>query len=152
MGVVTRVLFTVVFAWALAAPGWATVPAHERSGMDIRDLPMQAPDARAGEDAEGTIASIMRATVNALVGEAASRSMDDTDLMMILLALENGSADVPSRWRNPRTGNLYSFTSRRSHDATGGHCFEYSMEAVNGERHNRIDGTACRQPDGSWTK
>jgi surface antigen len=152
MGAITRVLCMFVVACVLALPAGATIPAGERGGMDLRHLASLAPEAGASEGPGGTVASAMRSMLNALVGEAVSRSMDDTDLMMILLALDGGNADAPSRWRNPRTGSVYSITSRRSHDATGGECFEYSMEAVNGEKRERIDGIACRQPDGSWTR
>jgi len=152
MGVVMRALSMVAVSWALALPGWATVPTHERTGMDVGGVLGRALEIQAGEDRGGTIETVMRTIVSGLVGEAVSHSMDDTDLMMTLMALENETASAPSRWRNPRTGNVYSVTSRRTYDATGGPCLEYSMEAVTGGKRDEAHGTACRQPDGSWTK
>lgn len=152
MGAVMRAFSMVAVSWALALSGWATVPTHERTGMDVGGVLNRALETRSDEDHGGTVATIMRTMVNALVGEAVSHSMDDTDLMMTVLALENGSAGEPSRWRNPRTGNVYSITSRRTYDETGGPCLEYSMEAVSGGKRDEVHGTACRQPDGSWTK
>jgi surface antigen len=152
MGAGMRVFSMVAVSWALALPGWATVSPHERAAMDVGRVLDKVLEARAGESREGAIGTVMRAVVKALLGEAMARSMDNTDLMMTLLALENDRAGVRSRWRNPHTGNLYSVTSTRTYDASGRACLEYSTEAVIGGKQDKVHGTACRQKDGSWTK
>jgi len=54
-------------------------------------------------------------------------------------------------WRNPDSGNSGSITPTRTYEiANGQYCREYRQTIVIGASRNRPNGTACRQPDGTW--
>ena len=58
---------------------------------------------------------------------------------------------MPSRWRNPNTGNAGAITPTRTYrSAAGIYCREYQLTAPAGGRTGQAHGSACRQPDGSW--
>ena len=86
----------------------------------------------------------------AAVGGAVGRSMDETDRMKTALALENVRTGVPTAWRNPDTAYEYEVTPTRTFDTAEGPCREFTMQALVGGSTERVHGTACRQPDGSW--
>lgn len=139
-------LLTVVFL-GLACSGWASVQPPERAGVILGSI---LNGVQLGEDADGAIAASVRALVKTMVGETIARSMDDVDRSMVLHTLENGRGGVPSRWRNPRSRNLYTVTLIRAYDVAQGPCLEYTVEAVIGGKGDKVHSTACLQPDGRW--
>ena len=50
------------------------------------------------------------------------------------------------------TGNNASITvtPTRTYDASSGPCREYTMDATVDGKRDKVQGTACRQPDGTW--
>jgi surface antigen len=38
-----------------------------------------------------------------------------------------------------------------TYDSATGPCREYTIDAVIGGKREKVYGTACRQPDGSWS-
>ena len=76
--------------------------------------------------------------------------MDDTDRLKAAQALETSPTGVASQWRNPDTGYEYVVTPTRTVQTAQGPCREYTMDGVIGGRSEKVYGTACRQPDGSW--
>lgn len=100
----------------------------------------------------GRTAAIVGGTiVGALIGGAVGKSMDAQDRQQAYLALENGRTNEPYAWRNPDTGASYTVTPTRTYENHAGlYCREYYTDAVVDGRRERIYGTACRQPDGSW--
>jgi surface antigen len=106
--------------------------------------------AQVGEGSGKTAATIVGTLAGAAIGGAVGRSMDETDRLKTALALENVRTGVPSRWRNPDTGNEYTVVPTRTHETAEGPCREYTVDAVVGGRQDTVYGTACRQADGSW--
>jgi surface antigen len=104
-----------------------------------------------GDHGQGrTIAIIAGTLAGAAIGGSIGRSMDDTDRLKTARTLETVRTGVPSRWRNPDTGNTYSVTPTRTYETAAGPCREYAIDAMIGGRPDKLYGTACRQPDGSW--
>jgi surface antigen len=97
-----------------------------------------------------TAATIVGTLVGAAVGGAVGRSMDDADRLKTAHALENVRTGVPSTWRNPDTGNEFTVTPTRTQESSQGPCREYTVDAVIAGKPDKVYGTACRQPDGSW--
>jgi surface antigen len=100
----------------------------------------------------GRSAAIVAGTIaGALIGGAVGKSMDAQDRQQARQALEYGRTNEPYAWRNPDTGVAYTVTPVRTYENHAGvHCREYYTDAVVDGRRERIYGTACRQPDGSW--
>jgi surface antigen len=98
----------------------------------------------------GTAAIIAGTLIGASIGGAIGQSMDATDRAHVSESLETVRTGVPSRWRNPDTGNDYTVVPTKTYETASGPCREYTIDAVINGRKDTVYGTACRQPDGSW--
>lgn len=97
-----------------------------------------------------TAAIIAGTIAGAAIGGAVGRSMAEADRLKTAATLETVRTGVPSRWRNPDTGNEYAVTATKTYEAASGPCREYTIDAMIGGKKEKVYGTACRQPDGSW--
>ncbi len=96
------------------------------------------------------VAIVGGAILGVIIGGAIGRSMDNVDQNCIGQALEHAEDGQEVRWRSPN-GYDYSVVPQRTYtDAGGGYCREYTTTAVINGRAERVYGTACRAPDGSW--
>ncbi|MFZ5509951.1 MAG: RT0821/Lpp0805 family surface protein [Pseudomonadota bacterium] len=134
----------------LAAAGCATQPTQEQTGMVIGGVLGGVLGHQVGRGSGQTAATIIGTIVGAAVGGAVGRSMDETDRMKTAATLETVRTGVPSTWRNPDTGNQYTVVPTRTYDTAQGPCREYTVDAVVAGKKDKVYGTACRQPDGSW--
>ncbi len=134
----------------LAAAGCATQPTQEQTGMVIGGVLGGVLGHQVGRGSGQTAATIIGTIVGAAVGGAVGRSMDETDRMKTAATLETVRTGVPSTWRNPDTGNQYTVVPTRTYDTAQGPCREYTVDAVVAAKKDKVYGTACRQPDGSW--
>lgn len=123
---------------------------QEQTGMVIGGLLGGALGSTVGRGDGRTAAIILGSVVGAAVGGSVGRSMSDIDRLKTARTLETVRTGVPSSWRNPDSGNQYTVVPTRTFDAPSGPCREYSVDAVIAGRKDKVFGTACRQPDGSW--
>lgn len=90
-----------------------------------------------------------------LAGNAIGRYIDEFDNRRANQAFQRAS-QVPVGevvyWNNTRTGNWGCYKPlREGHSSVQGlYCREYETTAVIQGRKQRIYGTACRQPNGTW--
>jgi surface antigen len=145
-----KLVYGAMVCCAIGLPGCATPPTKEQTGMVIGGVLGGVLGAQVGEGSGQTVATIVGTLAGAAIGGAVGRSMDETDRLNTALALENVRTGVPSRWRNPDTGNEYTVVPTRTYEAAEGPCREYTVDAVVAGRQDTVHGTACRQPDGSW--
>lgn len=103
-------------------------------------------------DGNGRIAATMGgAVLGGLVGGEIGASMAPADHLCVAKALEFVGDRQDIAWRNPDNGAAYTVTPVRSERRAGGrYCREYQTTATIGGAVQRLYGTACRQPDGSW--
>jgi surface antigen len=132
--------------------GCATEPGHqqEQAGMVIGGILGGAVGSQVGKGSGRTVAIIAGTLAGAAIGGSVGRSMDETDRMKTAQTLETVRTGVPSSWQNPDTGHQYTVVPTRTYDASTGPCREYTVDAVIGGKKEKVYGTACRQPDGSW--
>ena len=132
---------------ACAAP-----PGHqqEQSGAVIGAIAGGVLGSQIGHGSGRAAATIIGAMAGGVIGASIGRNMDQNDRLRAAYALETTPTGSPSTWRNPDTGHTYTVTPRRTYQVAQGPCREYEMDAVIGGRMERVYGTACRQPDGSW--
>jgi surface antigen len=140
----------VAAASAVALFGCASPPTQEQTGMIIGGVLGGVLGAQVGEGRGRTAATIVGTIVGAAIGGAVGRSMDEQDRIKTAHTLETVRTGVPSQWRNPDTGNVYTVTPTRTIESAQGPCREYTIDAMIGGRKEQVVGTACRQPDGSW--
>ncbi|MBK1667759.1 hypothetical protein CKO28_06895 [Rhodovibrio sodomensis] len=95
------------------------------------------------------------AVLGALVGSEVGRSLDRADRQQVAATtqdtLEYAPSGQTSQWRNPDSGNRGTVTPTRTYRAGDGrYCREFQQTVIIGREAERVYGTACRQPDGSW--
>jgi len=148
---IARLFKTLFLAAALVlSSGCATQGPQEQSGMVIGGVLGGILGSQVGRGPGRTAAIIAGTLAGAAIGGSVGRSMDDTDRLKTAMALETVRTGVPTTWRNPDTGNAYEVTPTRTYDSSTGPCREFTVDARIGGKLEKVYGTACRQPDGSW--
>lgn len=123
---------------------------QEQAGMVIGGILGGVLGSQVGEGQGQIAATIVGSLAGASIGGTVGRSMDETDRLKTASTLETVRTGVPATWRNPDTGNQYTVVPTRTYETPAGPCREYTVDAMVGGQKQKIYGTACRQPDGSW--
>lgn len=146
-----KLILAVPMVMIVALYGCATPPTQEQTGMIIGGVLGGVLGSHIGEGHGRTAAIIAGTMIGSQIGGSIGRSMDDTDRLKTAHALENVRTGVPSTWQNPDSGNRYTVVPTRTYEpSVGVPCREYTIDAVINGRLEKVYGTACRQPDGSW--
>jgi surface antigen len=104
-----------------------------------------------GKGGGNTVMTITGVLAGALAGGYVGRQMDSVDQACIGRALEATPTNQTIAWQNPDTNSSYWVTPTRTFEDRGGTpCRDYITNAVIDGRRQQVNGTACRQPDGSW--
>jgi surface antigen len=143
-------LKTLLIGVFIFSCGCAQYPQHEQEGMVIGGILGGVLGSQVGGGRGRTAATIVGTMAGVMIGGSIGRSMDDTDRLNTARSLETVRTGVPSSWRNPDSGNQYTVVPTRTFDSSTGPCREYTVDAVIGGKREKVYGTACRQPDGSW--
>ena len=98
-----------------------------------------------------TVAIIGGGLIGALIGGSLGKSMDQTDQYQVNQALEKSPTGRTIVWENPQTGGAYKVTPTKTYQvAVNTYCREFTTWGMIGGYEEKMYGTACRQPDGSW--
>jgi len=125
-------------------------PSQRDTGMVIGGILGGVIGHEVGGGSGRTAATIVGTLIGAAIGGSIGRSMDETDRIKTARTLETVRTGVPSQWVNPDSGHRYTVMPTRTYDHPTGPCREYTVDAVIGGSADKVYGTACRQPDGSW--
>lgn len=123
---------------------------QEQSGMVIGGLLGGVLGSQVGRGDGRTTAIILGTLAGAAIGGSVGHSMAETDKLKTAHALENVRTGVPTSWKNPDSGNQYVVVPTRTYESASGPCRDYVIDAVVAGKKDKVVGTACRQPDGSW--
>ena len=123
---------------------------QERAGMVIGGVLGGLLGTQVGSGQGRTAAIIIGTMAGTAIGGSIGYSMDEVDRLKTSQTLETVRTGVPSSWQNPDTGNTYQVTPTRTYETAGAPCREYTVDAVVAGKNQKVYGTACRQPDGSW--
>ncbi|MDF1750728.1 MAG: glycine zipper 2TM domain-containing protein [Alphaproteobacteria bacterium] len=97
-----------------------------------------------------TIAIISGAIVGVLAGGSIGRSVDVTNNNCISKTFETVPDSQPVVWQGQQD-QTYSITPTNTFEvAPGAYCREYTSTATVSNQQQKVFGTACRQPDGTW--
>lgn len=146
-----KALLAGVLALMVSLPGCAADQRQkEQAGMVIGGILGGVLGTQVGQGHGRDIAIIAGVLAGAAIGGSVGRTMDDVDRMKTAQTLEGVRTGVSSTWKNPDTGVQYAVTPTRTYDTASGPCREFTTEAIVGGKREKVYGTACRQPDGSW--
>ena len=99
----------------------------------------------------GQVMAIAAGAAGALIGNAIGKNMDDADRMKVNQALDSNNVGQPAYWNNQKTGASYKVTPVKNVTVKHNkYCREYQTVATIDGKQQKMYGTACRQPDGSW--
>ena len=106
----------------------------------------------AGNRVVGTLAG---AAIGGMIGNRIGAAMDDEDKRRAyaaqVQALESGPSGAPVAWRNPDSGRYGSVVPGTAYQANGMNCRPYTHTIYIDGRPQTTRGTACRNPDGTWS-
>ena len=154
-----RLVAALGLAASLAAcagnPETGTGP-KENTGTLLGALGGAAIGSQFGGDAGGHVAgALIGAGVGALIGNRIGASLDEQDKRLAyeaeMSALERGPSGAPVAWRNPDSGRYGSVVPGPAYSDRGRNCRAYTETIYIDGRPQTARGTACRNPDGSWT-
>ena len=154
-----RLLAALGLAASLAAcagnPETGTGP-KENTGTLLGALGGAAIGSQFGGGAGGHVAgALIGAGVGALIGNRIGASLDEQDKRLAyeaeMSALERGPSGAPVAWRNPDSGRYGSVVPGPSYQDRGRNCRAYTETIYIDGRPETARGTACRNPDGTWT-
>jgi surface antigen len=128
----------------------------ENTGTLLGALGGAAIGSAFGGGTSGHVAgALIGATAGALIGNRIGASLDDEDKKRAyeaeMNALERGPSGAPVGWRNPDSGRYGSVVPGPSYVQSGRNCRAYTETIYIDGRPQTARGTACRNPDGSWT-
>jgi surface antigen len=93
--------------------------------------------------------------LGALIGNRIGASLDDDDRQRAydaqISALESGPSGAPVSWRNPDSGRYGTVVPGPAYVDAGRNCRSYTHTIYIDGTPQTARGTACRNPDGSWT-
>jgi surface antigen len=105
-----------------------------------------------GERIGGAIAG---AAIGGLIGNRIGASMDEEDRRMAyeaeMAALEQGRVGAPVAWQNPGSGRYGNIVPGPVYVQRGARCRSYTHTIYIQGQPEVVRGTACRNPDGTWT-
>jgi surface antigen len=108
-----------------------------------------------GGSGERVAAAVAGAAIGGILGNRIGAAMDDEDKRRAyaaqMQALETGSSGAPVAWRNPDSGRYGSVVPGPAYDQAGLQCRQYTHTIYISGQPQTARGTACRNPDGSWT-
>ena len=137
-------------ALALALGACETPPSKQQVGAVSGAVVGGVVGSTIGGGTGRTVAIVAGTVAGALLGSHIGKRMDEADRMKAAQALEAAPTGQQTSWRNPDTGNTYSFTPTRTYEASGNPCCEFTVNATMEGKPETVKGTACRQADGSW--
>ena len=108
-----------------------------------------------GGPGERVAAGVAGAVIGGLIGNRIGAALDDEDKQRAyaaqMEALERGPSGAPVNWRNPDSGRYGTIVPGPAYANAGRNCRSYTHTIYIDGRPQTARGTACRNPDGSWT-
>ena len=104
----------------------------------------------------GRVASaVAGAAIGGLIGNRIGAALDDEDRARAyeaqMRALETGASGAPVGWRNDDSGRHGTVVPGPAYQRNAMTCRQYTHTIYIDGRPQVARGTACRNPDGSWT-
>lgn len=100
-------------------------------------------------------ATAIGAVVGGIVGSEIGKSMDQQDRMLAQQAeydaFERGTAGQPRRWSNSQNGRYGDVVPGQMYRQGSNDCRDYTHTIYIDGRKQTMKGTACRNPDGTWS-
>ena len=145
-----RVVVATAAACALAA--CENPPTKQQTGTVAGAVVGGVVGSTIGGGTGRTVAIVAGTVAGAVIGGRIGSKMDEADKLKAAQALESTKTGERTAWKNPDTGAQYTMTPTRTYEEKGEPCRDFTVDATIDGKPEKLQGTACRQPDGSWKK
>jgi surface antigen len=99
--------------------------------------------------------ALIGAGLGALIGNRIGAALDDEDKQRAYAAqmdaLEHAPSGAPVSWKNPDSGRYGTIVPGPTRQEAGRNCRSFTHTIYIDGRPQTARGTACRNPDGTWT-
>ena len=141
---------------ACAGDRVATTGPKETTGTAVGAIAGAIVGSQFGGSAGARVAAgVAGAAIGGLLGNRIGAAMDDEDKERAyaaqVQALESGPSGAPVNWRNPDSGRYGTVIPGPAYQQNGAPCRGYTHTIYIDGRPQTARGTACRNPDGTWT-
>jgi surface antigen len=152
-------MFGAIMVGAVVLGGCAGDPYHgprENTGTLLGALTGAAIGSQFGGGTGGHIAgAIAGAAIGGLIGNRIGAAMDEEDRRRAyaaeMAAMDAEGAGAPVEWRNPRSGHYGMIVPGPVYVQRGARCRSYTHTIYIRGEPQVARGTACRNPDGTWS-
>ena len=101
------------------------------------------------------VGALLGAFAGGVIGNDIGRKLDQRDRLLAQQAefdaLERGESGRPRRWDNPDNGRYGEIIPEAPYQRGGRDCRNYAHTVYIDNRPQTMRGTACRNPDRTWT-
>ncbi len=108
-----------------------------------------------GRGKGSVVAGVLGAVAGGIIGHEIGRSLDERDRQYAMQAemdaFERGQSHQPVRWRNPDNGRYGEVVPGPAFRRGAQDCRTFTHTVYIEGRPQAMRGTACRNPDGTWT-
>jgi surface antigen len=150
------ILVSLALAGCAGSPDGMGPGPKENTGTLVGALGGAAIGSQFGGGVGGHVAgALIGAGVGGLIGNRIGAALDDDDKQRAYAAqmdaLERGQSGAPVSWRNPDSGRYGTVVPGPAYDQGGRNCRSYTHTVYIDGQPQTARGTACRNPDGTWT-
>jgi surface antigen len=146
----------VALAALLVVPACGPDVAKQDSGTVVGAIAGGVIGNQFGRGGGRVAATLAGAVVGGIVGNEIGRSLDERDRELARQAeyeaWERGDSGRPHRWRNPNNGRYGDVIPEAPYKRGGLDCRDFVHRVYIDGRPQAMRGTACRNPDGTWTQ
>lgn len=108
-----------------------------------------------GKGSGRVLGTVAGAFIGGIIGHDIGRQLDQRDRMLAqqaeMDAFERGQSGRPVTWRNPDNGRYGEVIPEPAYVDRGRNCRPFTHKVYIDGRPQAMRGTACRNPDGTWT-
>ena len=150
MKLTPRIGVVTLFGSALVLAACETPPTQQQTGAVAGAVIGGVVGSTIGGGTGRTVAIVAGTVAGAVIGGRIGAKMDEADKLKAAQALESTPTGQSSTWKNPDTGAQYTMTPTRTTESSAGPCRDFTVNAQVDGKPEQVQGTACRQADGSW--
>jgi surface antigen len=154
----TKLIFLVLLGAGLSAcAGNPYSGPKENTGTAVGALTGALIGSQIGGTTGSRVAAgVAGAALGGLIGNRIGAALDDEDKQRAyaaqMEALDQGQPGAPISWRNPDSGRYGTIVPGPAYQQSGATCRQFTHTVYIDGRPQSARGTACRNPDGTWTQ